>query len=484
MAYGLPILQHLASDPKSPQGTSALILAPTRELAIQVMDHLKATSKFLPQIKLAAIVGGMSIQKQKRLLSKTPDILVATPGRLFELFEDEPQIFDQLQNRLKFVVIDEADRMLESGHFKELDAILQKVSIKALKNEQKRQTFLFSATLLQDKTLNAPLHKKGKKSSQGKTTHDMIKRIEFSDPNPVYVNVAREGVLAESVVERRVDCLVTEKDSILYYVLLRYPGRTIVFVNSIDAIRRLVPILSLLQVQAYPLHAEMQQRQRLKNLDRFKSNSKAALIATDVAARGLDIPNIEHVVHYQLPRSTDLYVHRSGRTARANKEGISVMLCSPDQMSIYKKICFTLNKPRGIPTFPIDRSLMTSINQRLNLAKKIDEVQHKMKKEENEKSWFAKAAEEADIEIDEDEFLFKGGSGSKNKKEAMDKVQGLKKQLSALLSQKMIPKGISAKYLTSNAVPELVDILLESQKSDTQMPTKRKRSAIEDITGH
>jgi ATP-dependent RNA helicase DDX24/MAK5 len=127
---------------------------------------------------------------------------------------------------------------------------------------------------------------------------------------------------------------------------------------------------------------------------------------------------------------------------------------------------------------------MSSISKRLSLAKKIDEEQHKMKKEETEKNWFAKAAEEADIEIDEDEFLPKGGSGSKGKKETMQKVQGLKNQLHALLNQKMIPKGISAKYLTSNAVPELVDILLESQKSDTQMPTKRKRSAIQDLAGH
>ena len=97
-------------------------------------------------------------------------------------------------------------------------------------------------------------------------------------------------------------------------------------------------------MHVYPLHAEMQQRQRLKNLDHFKSQENAILIASDVAARGLDIPDIQHVVHYQLPRSADLYVHRSGRTARGKEQGVSVLLCSPEQMILYKKICFALGK--------------------------------------------------------------------------------------------------------------------------------------------
>jgi ATP-dependent RNA helicase DDX24/MAK5 len=146
----------------------------------------------------------------------------------------------------------------------------------------------------------------------------------------------------------------------------------------------------------------MQQKQRLKSLDRFKSNAKSILIATDVAARGLDIPHIEHVIHYQLPRSVDLYIHRSGRTARGTQDGISVMLCSPEQLSIYKKICASLKKEKGIPDFPLDRSFFSLLQKRLQAAKKIDQAEHALKKTETEQNWFMKAAEEADIALDED----------------------------------------------------------------------------------
>jgi len=129
----------------------------------------------------------------------------------------------------------------------------------------------------------------------------------------------------------------------MYYFITRYPGRTLVFVNSIDAIRRLIPIMRLLNIEVFGLHAQMQ-RQRLKNLDRFKQNPNAVMVASDVAARGLDIPLVEHVIHYQLPRSGDIYIHRSGHTARARNEGISLMLCSPEESSFYQKICQDLKK--------------------------------------------------------------------------------------------------------------------------------------------
>ncbi len=173
----------------------------------------------------------------------------------------------------------------------------------------------------------------------------MLKKVEFRDKDPLYVNLTTTQVVASRVVESKIDCIKTEKDTMLYYILCRYTGKTIVFVNSIDAIRRLVPILSNLVENVYGLHAEMQQKQRLKNLDRFKSNDNAILIASDVASRGLDIPLVDHVIHYQLPRTAEIYVHLSGRTARgADGEGVSIMLCSPEEVALYKKICFALKK--------------------------------------------------------------------------------------------------------------------------------------------
>jgi ATP-dependent RNA helicase DDX24/MAK5 len=167
----------------------------------------------------------------------------------------------------------------------------------------------------------------------------------------------------------------------LYYFLLRYPGRSLVFVSSIDGIRRITPIMAQLQIKAFPLHSQLQQRQRLKNLDRwvcsgirclccvrlitcattlrphlsrFKSTPFAVLIATDVAARGLDIPSVDHVVHYQLPRTADTYVHRNGRTARAQREGFSLLLIAPSERGIMKGLMDSLKRGKH-PNFRLDR---------------------------------------------------------------------------------------------------------------------------------
>jgi len=123
-----------------------------------------------------------------------------------------------------------------------------------------------------------------------------------------------------------------------------------VFVNSIAMIRRLVPIFTLLGVPVWPMHAQMQQRQRLKNLERFRDAKTAVLVATDVLSRGVDIPAVDHVIHFQIPRTTEIYVHRSGRTARAHTEGLSVMLVSPKEASSYQRIAHVLakNSPGGM----------------------------------------------------------------------------------------------------------------------------------------
>jgi ATP-dependent RNA helicase DDX24/MAK5 len=119
---------------------------------------------------------------------------------------------------------------------------------------------------------------------------------------------------------------------------------TVALANSINCIRRIVSLFTLLGCHPLPLHASMAQRQRLKNVDRFTARDNSLLVASDVAARGLDIPNIQHVVHYQVPRTSETYIHRSGRTARAEKQGVSVVLVSPQDMKLYQRICHNLNK--------------------------------------------------------------------------------------------------------------------------------------------
>ena len=134
------------------------------------------------------------------------------------------------------------------------------------------------------------------------------------------------------------------QDAYLYYFLLRYPGRTLVFLSAIDGIRRLLPLLELLGFAAFPLHSQLEQRQRLKNLDRFKNTEHAVLLATDVAARGLDVPAVDHVVHYQVPRTADAYVHRNGRTARAMRRGFSLLVCGPDERRVVRALLGSLGR--------------------------------------------------------------------------------------------------------------------------------------------
>lgn len=187
-------------------------------------------------------------------------------------------------------------------------------------------------------------------SSEG----SLMETLDFRDPDPEVIDLLPEGGKVSSLLEAGIDCLASDKDLHLYHFLLRYPGKSIVFLASIDGIRRLHPLLSLLDLgQVIMLHSGMQQKARLKALDRFKSAEKAVLLATDVAARGLDVPEVDHVVHYQLPRTADTYVHRSGRTARAGREGVSLQLVSPEEKTLQKMIFHSLHRGKDETLAPV-----------------------------------------------------------------------------------------------------------------------------------
>lgn len=156
--------------------------------------------------------------------------------------------------------------------------------------------------------------------------------------NPKIVDLTLSRGTARNLTESRILCETTQKDVYLYYFLQKHPGRSIVFCNSIECVKRLVSVLGYLNCAPLGLHGNMAQKQRLKNIDRFKARPDSLLVATDVAARGLDIPLVQHVIHYQTPRTTENYVHRSGRTARANNEGIAVLLMDPTEVRFYTKL--------------------------------------------------------------------------------------------------------------------------------------------------
>ncbi|KAI9270946.1 P-loop containing nucleoside triphosphate hydrolase protein [Helicostylum pulchrum] len=497
LAFGIPIINYLNTNTK--EGLAALILTPTRELAIQVKEHIEKMAIF-SDARCVAIVGGMSIQKQERLVKNNPDIIVATPGRLWEIFSNNPTYMEMLKH-VKFLVLDEADRMLEKGHFEELSSLLNTLSKKRqdttewpeeLEGSEKKvlprhfsnhQTFIFTATLSKDLRFNVKAKRRKLGAKTTNTMEDLLNRIEFSDADPALVDMTSDNIVASTLLEARVDCLHTDKDLYVYYFVTRYPGRTIIFVNSIDAIRRLVPVFKLLQLEVLGLHAQMQQKQRLKSLEKFKANPKAVLVASDVAARGLDIPLVDHVIHYQLPRSGEIYVHRSGRTARANREGVSLLLCGPDETKIYHKLVQTLRKGVDYPNFPVDLNILKAMTERVKLASEIDSIQHQESKQTHEVNWMRNMAKEMDVDFDEDTMQGKGHQKSSSELEkARVKALNMKNKLAQLIKEPILPAGASRKFLTGGVVTDFVDRLLKKESNDI-LPGSDNTKAFDDIHG-
>ncbi|XP_041358489.1 ATP-dependent RNA helicase DDX24-like [Gigantopelta aegis] len=425
----------------------ALILEPTRELAIQVKNHLMAAAKYT-DIQIATVVGGMSTEKQQRILRRCPEIVIATPGRLWELIQEREPHLSKIEG-VHQLVIDEADRMVEKGHFEELTGILQLVNSKEnSKNKSKRQTFVFSATLTM--LHSGPQRHLGKKKTKEKMDvklklERLMTRIGIKE-RPKVIDVTRKTGTAETLTEARINCTTNEKDIYLYYFLKQHPGRTLVFANSKDCIRRLVSIFTLLGCHPLPLHADMHQRQRLKNLDKFTGNKMSLLLASDVAARGLDIPNVDHVVHYQVPPTIENYVHRSGRTARASREGLSVMLVGQEDVRNYRKIIANLNKSEDISVFPVEMQYIPALTARVAIARKIDIQELRFKKKKLHNEWFQKAAEEMDLALDESQLLDMGDT--QEQKQHQQQLKQMRSELSMLLKQSLVPRTFSGKYPT------------------------------------
>ena len=351
----------------------AVVLTPTRELAMQVYRHIAAISTCGESpVGVMVVVGGLSVEKQIRLLARRPSVIVATPGRLWDLMQEgNPHLSDL--SGVKYLAIDETDRMVEKGHFEELQKLLEKLNSSETKNAN-RQTFIMSATL--SLVHKKPAHVKKKQMTPEQKLAELIEGIGVKQRRKV-VDITRKVGTAETLSESAIHCATAEKDYYLYYFVKSHPGRTVVFCNSIDCVRRLANLFSLLDVTPLPLHAQLHQKQRLKNLDRFSSSRDGLLIATDVAARGLDIPGIEHVIHYQVPRTSESYIHRSGRTARATRRGLSLLLIDPSEQVSVKKLCTTLARDKGLdslPVFPVDVEKMGRVRERLNIARKLDKL--------------------------------------------------------------------------------------------------------------
>lgn len=435
LAFGLPILHHLATRAAHADDVrqlTALILCPTRELAMQVSAHIQAAGACLPTGGKAphrccvALVGGLAPQKQARLLAAAPPIVVATPGRLWELVSSGEAHLQRL-DLLRFLVLDEADRMIEKGHYAELTSILAAVesfrgdgdTTAEPESAQKRQTFVFSATLVVPQAfrqrLTAPgasLQSKPRRggNKQG-TVSALLERVPFTGSPAVIDCTDKARPVASRVLEAAFEGTEEERDAALFCILSQYPGRTLVFCNAISCVRRVAALLDTLQVPSAALHASQQQRQRLKALDRFsaagdaESGTSFALVATDVAARGLDIPGVRTVVHYQVAPSAEIYVHRCGRTARGiTADGAAVTLVTPSERTRYVALCkATGNGALGLPRLPLDPAALKASHRRCILARKLDALQHARRKAQGDSAWRKRNAEELGLELSDDD---------------------------------------------------------------------------------
>ncbi|XP_026507222.1 ATP-dependent RNA helicase DDX24 [Terrapene carolina triunguis] len=435
-----------AADLNKNRPLLGLVLTPTRELAVQVKHHIDAVAKFTG-IKTAILVGGMAAQKQERVLNQKPEIVIATPGRLWELIKEKHPHLSNLR-QLRCLVIDEADRMVERGHFLELSQLLEMLNDSQY--NPRRQTFVFSATLtLVHQAPTRVLQKKYAKKIDQKTKLEMLMEKVGIRGKPKVIDLTRKETTVETLTETRIYCDMDDKDYYLYYFLLQYPGRTMVFANSIDCIKRLSALLTILDCNPLPLHANMHQKQRLKNLERFAERETCVLLTTDVAARGLDIPNVQHVIHYQVPRTSEIYVHRSGRTARAANEGLSLLLIGPDDMINFRKIYKTLEKNEELPFFPVETKCMFAIKERVNLARQIEKVEYYNSRAKQHNSWFQQAAEALEIDLDDD-VLIGGQSNEQEVSQKQKMLKGMKKQLKHLLSQPVFKVLLKTKYPTQS----------------------------------
>ena len=196
----------------------------------------------------------------------------------------------------------------------------------------------------------------------------------------------------------------------------------------------------------------MHQKQRLKNLERFTKQSNGFLIATDVAARGLDIQNVQHVVHYQVPRTSESYVHRSGRTARAQKEGVSIILIDPSENQFYKRMCRTLNRDEDLIAFPVEDRVLSAVKIRVNAARELDKLLLASKKEEVEKNWFKKAVQEAELEYSDSDSDSADNQfdhvKSRQKASQKAKIKAKRAELTHLLATPLHAQKYAGKYIT------------------------------------
>ncbi|QLL33391.1 hypothetical protein HG536_0E03020 [Torulaspora globosa] len=331
-AFAIPILNKLWHD-QSPY--YACILSPTRELAQQIKETFDSLGAIMGA-RTTCIVGGMNMMDQARDLMRKPHIIIATPGRLMDHLENTKGFS---LRKLKFLVMDEADRLLDMEFGPVLDRILK------ILPTQGRTTYLFSATMT--------------------SKIEKLQRASLTDP--VKCAVSNKYQTVDTLVQTLMVVPGGLKNTYLIYLLNEFVGKTIiVFTRTKANAERISTLCNLLEFSATALHGDLNQNQRTGALDLFKAGRRSILVATDVAARGLDIPSVDIVINYDIPVDSKSYIHRVGRTARAGRSGKSISLVSQYDLELILRIEEVLGKK--LPKESVDKDMIMSLRNSVDKA--------------------------------------------------------------------------------------------------------------------
>ncbi len=299
LAFSLPMLQRIGTT-----GGKGLVILPTRELALQVDEVLHRVGRSLG-LRTAVLIGGASMGKQIEAIKKRPHIIVATPGRLIDLLQQKVVSLQET----KVLVLDEADRMFDMGFAPQIKRIVELVP-------KQRQTMLFSATM----------------------PPEIAKLAANYMQLPLRIEVAPPGTVAERVEQEMILVRKEDKAAMLQKLLAQYKRTVLVFTRTKHGAKKVTKVIQHMGHTAAEIHSNRSLNQRKAALDGFKSGRYRVLVATDIAARGIDVTNIELVLNYDLPDNPDDYVHRIGRTGRAGLKGHAISLATPDQKSDIRDI--------------------------------------------------------------------------------------------------------------------------------------------------
>jgi ATP-dependent RNA helicase RhlE len=307
-SFALPILNRLHTQRRRPERKSCrvLVLSPTRELSGQISDSFRTYGRHIRPLDVALAIGGVPINRQIRSVARGVEVLVATPGRLLDLVNSRALRLDQIE----VLVLDEADRMLDMGFIHDIRKIVAMVP-------QERQTLFFSATMPQEIT---------------KLAGQMLR-------DPAQVSVTPQATTAERIAQRVILTDKASKTALLAELLKAEPiDRVLVFTRTKHGADKVVRQLAKAGHTAEAIHGNKSQNQRERVLAAFRDGTLRTLIATDIAARGIDVDGVSHVINYDLPNVPESYVHRIGRTARAGAEGVAISFCDHEERAYLRDI--------------------------------------------------------------------------------------------------------------------------------------------------